>query len=138
MALDGNLDLPGKNPILVESSGLSALIFVYEGIRFEVSAVAENAPNPVELYSVPTKIIFPNGNVISCLNCYDPRKKVFIPQLVEDHDMVSHYPEEYEKLQVEGQSWLEKWDTYRLQMSGIFSVLFENGMIEKTSRKKIG
>lgn len=129
MALESYLP-PKNSPQVVIEEGLLALVFRYENIVFNVSAKAIRDPRAMlPVYRVPYMITFPFGATLESNLVYDAHKGVFIHKLVEDEWMQEYFPEEFEKSCTDQHAWNQKWDLYRLEVSGVFLVLFNASRI---------
>lgn len=118
---------------VAKEEGLSSLSFSYEGIDFLLSAKAIYDPRTsTSFYSIPVQISFPNGNAIDKFLIYDADKEVFIYQLIEIHEMQKYYPDgvkDFESGKTDSSSKYAKWDSNRMDISHIFSILFNSQKI---------
>jgi hypothetical protein len=125
-----DLEFKGTQPELEKDTGLAKLVFQFGTIGYEVVPKAEKHPDSVlPLYSVPVFINFPSGAKLDRYGVYDADKKVFINSLVEDNEMEKYLPGEIPEFQETKQDWYEKWDSYKMHVSVVFSILVNANLI---------
>ncbi len=139
MSSDKDLEARAKTLAaeVVDEEGLASLSFNYCRINFLLSAEAIYHPRAtLPFFSIPIKISFPNDKTIDKYLTYDADKEVFIHMLIEDSEMKEHYPEGFKKAESDKANYYSKWDSYRMDVSKTFSVIFNSGMVSRMEHQQ--